>query len=218
MATPGFPPNTLDAEGTPLWISGLAADDPNHSVHVVRGLEPAEALEALGAKPRLFRPCELPGGERDGSISLPEAALDAAGDFAGSYSAALLAGRIGEWTFVYDNFTATTPDEAISLSAAGRVAATSMYSINADASVTYFVDGNELAWVNIDDLDLERDLADMPDELRAAFEAAGTVELDYLEPGEPDYSIGMRAISALADMRCTLDDLRRIPLLVTPFG
>ncbi|MFI9534414.1 hypothetical protein ACIG56_14350 [Nocardia fusca] len=58
-----------------------------------------------------------------------------------------------------------------------------------DASMTYCVDGDDLAWIDVDVLDLERDLADMPGELHAAFDAAGT-----------------------------LDDLRRIPLLVTPFG
>jgi hypothetical protein len=215
MATPGFPPNSLDAEGVPLWISGLAGEDPNHSVHVVRGLGPAEALEALGAKSRLFRSCELPDGKPKGRSSLPELAL---GDARGDASATLLAGRIGEWTFVYDDFGATSHDETVVLSAAGRVAATSYFSINADASLTYFADGDELAWVTVDDLVLETDLAEMPGELRAAFEAAGTVELGYLEPGQPDYAICMRAVSALAGMHCTLEDLRRIPLLVTPFG
>jgi len=214
MAVPGFPLKTLDSEGMPLWISGLAEEDPNHSVHVVRGLEPAEALEALGAKPRLFRRFELPD-ELDGWTSLSAAPLEFDPD---NYSALLLAGRVGEWTFVYDNFGATVHDETPELAADGRTAATSMLSINADASMTYFVDKEELAWINVDDLELERDLPTMPDELRAAFAAAGTFDLDYLEPGEADYSICMRAVCALADMRCILDDLRRIPLVVTPFG
>jgi len=213
MPTPAFPPHTLDAEGMPLWISGLSSGDPNHCVHVVRGLDPAAALEALGAKPRLFRPCVLPSDKPGELTSLPAAAL---GEPAGT--ATLLAGRVGEWTFVYDDFAATIPEEAAVLSAAGRVAATSMFSINADASLTYLVDGDELAWIDVDNLDLETGLPAMPDALRAAFEAAGTVEFDYLEPGQPDYFVCMRAICALADMYCTLDDLRRIPLLVTPFG
>ncbi|MGI8312586.1 hypothetical protein [Saccharopolyspora hattusasensis] len=75
MPTPGFPPSTLDAGGGPIWISELASDDPNHAVHVVRDLEPADALEALGAKPRLFRPCELPRSKPDKWTSLPAAAL-----------------------------------------------------------------------------------------------------------------------------------------------
>ncbi|MBF6541440.1 hypothetical protein [Nocardia brasiliensis] len=202
MATPGFPPNTLDTEGVPWWISELANDDPNHCVHVVRGLEPAAALEALGAKASLFRPCELPVGKPDEWTSLP--------------AATLLAGRIGEWTFVYDDAGAT--DDVAALSADGRVAATSYYSINADASLTYCTDGNEIAWINVDDLELDTDLADLPAELRAAFEAAGTLEFDYLEPGDADYAICMRAVTALAALPPTLAEFRRIPLLLTPFG
>ncbi|MFI0463486.1 MULTISPECIES: DUF6461 domain-containing protein [Saccharopolyspora] len=215
MPTPGFPPDTLDGEGIPIWITQLASDDPNHAVHVVRDLEPADALEALGAKPRLFRPCELPGSKPDEWTSLPAAALGAEP----GAGATLLAGRIGAWTFVYDDAGYTVgDDDTTALSANGRVAATSMFSINADASLTYAVDGKELAWINVDDLDLEKDLPGMPAELRAAFEAAGTVEHDYLDPGEPDYDICMRAICALAGLRCTVEDLRRIPLLATPFG
>lgn len=214
MAVPGFPPNTLDDEGTPLWISGLVDEDPNYSVHVVRGLDPADALEALGAKPRLFRPWQLPD-TLDEWTWLSAAPLGVDLD---EYSTLLLAGRVGEWTFVYDDFGATAHDETPLLAAQGRVAATSMLSINADASLTYFVDGEELAWINVDDLELDRDLPAMPGELRAAFEAAGTFDLDYLEPGEADYSIGMRVVSALADLRCTLADLRGIPLVVAPFG
>ncbi|GAA5043416.1 hypothetical protein [Nocardia callitridis] len=210
MAVPGFSPDTLDDEGTPLWISGLADADPNHSVHVVRGLEPAAALATLGAKPRLFRPWELP----DELTWLSPGVVGIEPDF----SAILLAGQVGEWTFVYDNFGATTHDQTPDLAADGRTAATSYLSINADASMTYCVDRAELAWINVDDLDLEQDLADMPDELRAAVGAAGTFDVDYLEPGEPDYSICMRAVSALAGIRHTLNDLRRVPLLVTPFG
>ncbi|MGI8312583.1 hypothetical protein [Saccharopolyspora hattusasensis] len=93
-----------------------------------------------------------------------------------------------------------------------------MFSINADASLTYTVDGQQLAWVNVDDLNLEADLPGLPPELRVAFDAAGTVEHDYLDPGEPDYDICMRAVCALAGLYCTVEDLRRIPLLATPFG
>jgi len=214
MPTPGFPPHTLDDEGSPIWLDELAAEDPNHTLHVVRGLDPAAALEVLGAKPRWFQACELPDARPDEWTSLPGAAL---GVEPGS-SATLLAGRIGEWTFVYDDFGATDHDSTEALSADGRAAATSMFSINADASLTYAVDGTRLAWINVDDLDLAEDLPGMPAELRAAFTAAGVVEFDYLEPGDPDYAIAMRAACALAGLACTLDDLRRIPLLVTPLG
>ena len=53
MPTPAFPPNTLDHEGAPIWISESAADEKHYTLHVVRGLEPAEALEMLGADPQL---------------------------------------------------------------------------------------------------------------------------------------------------------------------
>ncbi|CAL9335118.1 hypothetical protein [Streptomyces sp. enrichment culture] len=214
MSTPEFPPNTLDSQGTPIWLSELASDEPHHTLHVVRGLEPAQALEALGANPKLFQPCELPSAKPDRWSSLPGAAL---GIEPGT-SAALLAGRIGAWTFVYDDSGFTGHDDTTSLSANGRAAATSMYSINHDASLTYAVDGTQLAWIDRHDLNLKKDLSGMPDELRAAFRAAGTVGHDYLEPGQPDYDICMRAICALASLSCTVEDLHRIPLLATPFG
>ncbi|GAA1968223.1 DUF6461 domain-containing protein [Amycolatopsis minnesotensis] len=215
MPTPDFPPNTLDSEGEPRWIAELASADPNHALHVVRGLEPAAALAALGANPQRVRPVELPDGKPDDQTSLPGAALE----IGPGSGATLLAGRIGDWTFVYDDGGYTYDEENTAvLSAGGRSAATSMFSINADASLTYAVDGEQLAWVNVDDLDLEEDLPEMPAELRAAFEAAGTIELDYLEPGEADYSIAMRAVCALAGLTCTIDDIRRIPLLAVEFG
>jgi hypothetical protein len=214
MPTPGFPPHTLDEGGGPVWLSDLAAADPSHALHVVRGLEPAEALETLGAKPRLFRPCELPAARPNDWTSLPAAALGE-----GNSCAVLLSGRVGEWTFVYDDSGYTVgDDDTKALSAHGRTAATSVFSINADASLVYAVDGAEVAWIDVDDLDLEQDLPGMPDELRAAFQAAGTAEADYLDPGQPDYDIAMRAICALAGLVRTTDELRRIPLLATPFG
>ncbi|WP_268247669.1 hypothetical protein [Lentzea flava] len=196
-------------------MSELASDEnPNHTVHVVSGLEPAEALEILGAKPRLFQPCELPDGKPDRWTSLPAAAL---GIESGA-SGALLAGRIGEWTFVYDDSMATDHLSTPSLSANGRSAATSMFSIHANASLSYFVNSEQLAWIDIHD-DLEENLPSMPADLRAAFDAAGIFGLDGdVEPGKHDDAILMRAVCALAGLTCTLSDLRRIPLLVTAFG
>jgi hypothetical protein len=214
MPTPGFPPHTLDPNGDPIWLSQLACEDPNHALHVVRGLEPAAALEVLGAKPHLVVPCELPAERPDEWSSLPGAALG----ITPGHAAALLAGRIGDWTFVYDDSGHTDQDGASVLSVGGRTAASSYYSINADASLTYSVDGAEGLWINVDDLDLTTDLDRMPPELRSAFEAAGVVEADYLEPGEPDYSITMRAACALAGLVVTLDELRRVPLLAVPLG
>jgi hypothetical protein len=215
MPTPAFPPNTLDPEGEPTWLVELASEDPNHTLHVVKNLEPAEALERLGANPRLFRPCELPATRPNAHTSLPGAALD----IGPGNSAALLAGRLGEWTFVYDDAGYTFPEEhTIPLSADGRTAASSLYTINADASLSYAVNGEQLTYINVDDLDLEEDVPDMPAELRAAFDAAGVVDIEGAEPGEADYTIAMRVVCALAGLTFTLDDLRRIPLLGTPFG
>lgn len=215
MPTPGFPPSTLDSEGTPIWISDLASGEPNHTLHVVRGIEPAEALEALGAKAELIRSCELPESKPNEWTSLPGAAL---GIEPGT-SAALLAGRIGEWTFVYDDSGFTYDDEAPkALSADGRTAATSVYTINGDATLIYAVDGEQVEWVDVYDLVLEKDLPGMPAELRAAFEAAGTVEMEGSEPGGVDGGITMRAACALAGLALTLSDVRRVPLLVVPFG
>ncbi|GHF57536.1 hypothetical protein FHX82_000184 [Amycolatopsis bartoniae] len=215
MPTPSFPPDTLDPEGTPLWIAELANDDPNHALHVVRGLEPAEVLDALGVKPHLVRPCELPAEKPDEWTSLPGAALGVKPGTA----AALVAGRVGEWTFVYDDSGHTVSDEeTVALSVGGRAAATSVFTINADTSLVYAVDGEEVANINGDNLDLAEDLPGLPPELRTAFEVAGTVELDYLEPGEPDYDILMRAICALAGLTFTPDELRRLPLLGAILG
>lgn len=215
MPTPGFPPNTLDSEGEPIWISELANCDPNHILHVVRGIEPAEALQVLGAKPGLIRSCELPDSRPDEWTSLPCAAL---GIEPGT-AAALLAGRIGEWTFVYDDSGFTYDDETTkALSADGRTAAMSVYTINGDASLTYAVDGEQIEWVDVDGLDPEKDIPAMPAGLRAAFEAAGTVETEGFEPGEPDGLVTMRAACALAGLALTLDDVRRLPLLIVPFG
>lgn len=93
-----------------------------------------------------------------------------------------------------------------------------MFSINGDASLTYAVDGKQVAWVDVDGLALEEDLPRMPAELRAAFEAAGTVEEEGIEPGEADSSIAMRAVCALAGLPLTLSALRQVPLVVLPFG
>ncbi|MFF1278502.1 DUF6461 domain-containing protein [Streptomyces marokkonensis] len=219
MPTPGFPPDTLDSEGTPVWITDVAWEDPNHTLHVVRGLDPAAALEALGAPPQEIRPCVLPSpsAKPDAFTSLPATALGA-----DSQSVVLMAGSAGAWTFVYDD-GGETWDGAKALSRGGRTAATSVFTINADASLAYAVDGTELVMVNVDDLELPSDLASMPEELRAAFQAAGVAEQDYLEPGNADYSICMRAVCALADLPRTFEDLRGVRLLAaaiptTPLG
>ncbi len=84
--------------------------------------------------------------------------------------------------------------------------------------MSYAVNGEQLAYLDVDDLDLEEDVPGMPAELRAAFDAAGVFDIEGAEPGEADYAIGMRVVCAMAGLTCTLDDLRRVPLLGTPFG
>ncbi|WP_406689801.1 DUF6461 domain-containing protein [Saccharopolyspora sp. ID03-671] len=214
MPEPGFAPGALDTDGDPKWITELACADPNHVLHVVRGLDPKAALEVIGAKPHLIQRCELPASKPDDWTSLPGLAL---GIDPGT-SAALLAGSVGGWTFVYDDSGHTDAEAAEALSASGRTAATSVFTINADASMTCFADGEELAWINVDDL-TEEDVADFPDELRAAFETAGVVEQDYLEPGDFDYAVTMRATCALAGLTAlTIEDLRALRLLGAAFG
>lgn len=213
MPVPGFPPNALDDDGDPKWITELAAADPNHVLHVVRGLDPQAALEAIGAKPHLIQPCELPASKPDDWTSLPGAAL---GIEPGT-AAALLAGQVGDWTFVYDDSGHTFEEATEALSASGRTAATSVFTINADASMTFSVDGEEVVWINFDDL-LEDDLDDFPEELRAAFEAAGVVEDEDLEPGQFDYAVTMRATCALAGLTFTIEELRALPLIGASFG
>jgi hypothetical protein len=183
-------------------------------LYVVRGMEPAAALEVLGGEADLIRPCELPTGERDHNVSLP-ASVPANES---GYDGTLLAGRIGAWTFVYDDVGLSDDGwRTQELSAGGNPAASAAYSINAVARLDYSVDGRELFSVGRDDLVLENALSVMPPELAVAFEDAGTFELDYLRPGEPDFSIFARVVCALADLRCTLEDLRRIPLLSAPY-
>ena len=60
MATPGFPPGTLDDLGCPVWLTNLADEDPNHTVHMVRDLDPTDALLSLGVKPHRSGPVSCP--------------------------------------------------------------------------------------------------------------------------------------------------------------
>ncbi|MEE4542603.1 hypothetical protein V2S66_11575 [Streptomyces sp. V4-01] len=210
MVTPGFPRNTLDPDGLPVWIRGLACQDPHHSLHVARNVEPARALEALGVEPGSIRPCVLPGTKPNPYTSLPGAAFaGATGD-----AATLLAGRIGEWTFVYDDLGYTFDGAAEVLSRGGRTAVATVCAINGHAGLRYAVDGEAVEEVVIEDLRLAERLPAMPAELAAAFASAGIADWEDLEPGEVDSLIGMRAACALAGAVLTLDDLRGIPLLM----
>ncbi|MFD1277781.1 hypothetical protein ACFQ51_55045 [Streptomyces kaempferi] len=69
----------------------LATYDPNHSRHVVRGMEPAQALRPLHAEAESIRFCILPDSKPNDRFS-PFAALGVQTQSA----AVLLAGRIGQ--------------------------------------------------------------------------------------------------------------------------
>ncbi|MER5629862.1 hypothetical protein [Streptomyces nitrosporeus] len=58
----------------------------------------------------------------------------------------------------------------------------------------------------------------MPAELCAAFEPAGIVEEECLEPSEADGSITMRAVCALVGLPLTRSALRQVALVALPFG
>ncbi|MFJ6837903.1 hypothetical protein [Streptomyces sp. NPDC091209] len=175
-------------------------------------MEPAQALRTLGADAESIRSCVLPDSNPSERESLPFAVL---GDEAWG-TAALLAGRVGEWTFVYDDCGVTYDGTAEALSRDGRTAVTTVYTVNGDACLIYAVNGAAVASIYPDDLSLEEDLPGIPAELRAAIEAAGVADWEDLEPGEVDSLIGMRAACALAGLAVTLDDIRRIPLLIAP--
>ena len=221
MPTPGFPAGTLSADGFPIWIDGLADEDPNHTVHVVRDLAPTDAMQVVGAKlgtkPGMITPCQLPAQRPPAGTSLPRAAIGPTD----SVVSVLLAGQVGAWTFVYDDLGLTAyvedPEEpsgstppAKMLSAGGREAATSTWTINADTHLAYAVNGKLLLETG-DDVDPAKD--DIPAGLRAAIEAAGNFES---EDDDLDSGINMRVLCALAGLNITLEDLRKIPLLAAP--
>ncbi|MFD9958315.1 hypothetical protein [Amycolatopsis sp. NPDC058986] len=233
MATPGFPPGALDESGFPVWSKELAGDDPNHLVHVVRDLDPRTALRVLGAEPDRIVPCVLPAAKPDEWTSLPQAAL---GTDAPEDGTVLLAGRAGAWTFVYDDAGLTYaagPDDieaAAVLSAAGGVAAMANWTINGDTGLDYGVDGM-LVFSTAEGIDPDLDGDRLPAELRPAVDAAGFFDLADLRASgleDPDDGIddideeyldcgrNWRVVCALAGFRLTLDDLRRLPLLMAP--
>lgn len=213
MATPGFPPGTLDWDGVPVWVSDLAFGDPTHTVHVVRGLRRADALSALGARSDVITACQLQARRpEDGRMSLTRAAVSPTDS-----AAVLLAGQLGGWTFVYDDaglsgHLANEP-AARSLSAAGQEAATSTCTAVVEISLAYAASG-ELLLDTIDDVDPY----EAPSGLSGAVAAAGNFASSDDEDGDLDYGINMRVLCALAGLTGTLDDLRQIPLLAAPLG
>jgi hypothetical protein len=209
MTVPGFAADALDENGLPVWVSGLASENFNHTLHVVRGLDPAAALLALGARAPVIQPCTLAAERTDEWTSLARASIAPTDS-----GAVLLAGRVGKWTFVYDDAGMTGDDSAAILSKDGREAASTTETINADVSLTYAVDGQVFVSTG-DSVELG---SEIPDGLGPAIEAAGIFERDYLDEGEPDGSVNTRVVCLLAGLTGTLDDLRQIPLLAAPFS
>jgi len=215
MSEPYFSPDTLDADGCPTWLNVLAGEesDPNHLVHAVRDLGPADALEMLGVDPAEIRPAELPARPPGDLTSLARAAIHPLNP-----TVVLIAGRVGDWTFIYDDLGETgwqwpvkgqSPcNTTEGLSRAGKIAVTSGIAITGQAYLTYAADGTILL-LSGDPVFRAADLGeDAPADLRAAVDAAGTFG------AEVDFGLGMRTICALAGLPRTLDQLRQLPLLL----
>ncbi|HEX6755769.1 MAG TPA: DUF6461 domain-containing protein [Mycobacteriales bacterium] len=215
MPPPMFPPTLLDDEGYPIWVTALA--DRSHSMvlYVVRGLDPASALEQVGARPRQIRPVQLPTGPPASEWS--SLALEAVGVAPGDGSA-LLAAQVGDWTMVYDGGGMTAgSDRLADLSSDGRQAASCSDNIESDTHLAYAADGEDLFWVG-EPVSVYR-LEELPDGLRPAAQAAG---IDWSDDGDDDRewspAENFRVTCALADLRLTLDHIRALPLLGAAFG
>lgn len=222
MTAPEFPAGTLDSDGCPAWISELGAGDPHQLVHLVRDLRPLDALEVLGAKLRHVRPCTLPRERADEHTSLPGTALGES-----DRSAVLLAGRIGGWTFVFDDagMTSEVSDAdgslvipAVALSRVGGAALGLAHNFTGPSRGLVFAEhGAEVLWTNSDDLDTVA--PEFEGRLKDAVEAAGIVEQDYLDPDERDPDAVIRMGCVLAGITSwTSADIRAAEPVMLPFG
>ena len=222
MSAPAFPAAALDSAGCPAWISELGAADPHQVVHLVRDLQPREALEVLGGRLEHARPCTLPAERADGHSSLPRTALGEA-----DCASALLAGRIGGWTFVFDDagHTGSVSDErgrfesaAVALSRSGGAALGLAHNFSGPSCALDFAEhGADVLCTNSDDIDF--DVPGLSGGLREAVEAAGIVEQEYLDPGERDPEAVIRTGCVLAGITgWTLADVRAADLVLLPFG
>jgi hypothetical protein len=211
---PYFTPDQLANDGSPTWLNALAGEgsDPNHLVHVVRHLDPADALELLGVDRQEIRPCVLPDREPADRASLARTAIAPLDPIV-----VLIAGRVGEWTFVYDDLGETgylwhleprpPVNATAALSAEGEVAATASVSITGHTGFTYAVGGyieflHSAVVFDPADFDTEP-----PAEVRTVMDAAGAAA---------DDGITMRMICALAGLPRTLGELRDVQLVIAP--
>ena len=212
MAIPGFLAATLNEYGGPAWIDELATADRNHLLHVVRGLAPVEAVELVGGTVlSRLTPNELPAQRLDEWSTVAHASVGA-----DSMEDLLVAGRRGDWTFVYDTsgVTAWTREHrnvemTRLLSADGRAAATSIRTINANVSM-YYAENGENTFAIHEPYDPEYDEQETPDVLRPAIAAAGSIDSKVGR----DVDVNMRIICALAGLTWTVDEFRAQPLFV----
>jgi hypothetical protein len=213
MTIPGFRAEALTEDGSPKWIDELATADPNHLLHVVRGLAPADALEMVGGTVLAhLKPHELPPERPDDWSTIAHAATGA--DHARDM---LVAGQRGDWTFVYDaegitGSTLARVEMASVLSAGGRAAGTSILTINDDSTFCYAEDGETIMDI---DVDQPRPTGDqIPVVLRAAIEAAGRADSDDDDEDFLDVQANMRIACALAGLTWTPEEFRAQPLLI----
>lgn len=215
MPAPDFRTGTLDNDGYPAWITDLDNDDDaNHTVHVVRGLAPAEALLVAGARQDMITPCRLPAQRPDNRTSLPRAAIGPTDS-----GAVLLAGQVGPWSFIYDDSGLTSIEPgggAKMLSAAGREAASSTDGSTLNPHFAYAADGAVLLEVLDDYIGPAEE--SIPAGLRAAVAAAGHLWSGDDEDDDLDIGVNMRVVCALAGLDITPDELRELPLLAAPFS
>ena len=215
MTVPGFRPEALAEGASPKWIDELAMADPNHLLHVVRGLAPADAVELVGGTVlRHLKPHELPAGRPGNWSTTAHAAIgvDQTEDL-------LVAGQHGDWTFVYDasgvtGWTSSHAEMATVLSAGGRAAGTSILTINNDSSFCYAEDGGIISSLDVDDPRPASD--EVPEVLWAAIEAAGRADSDDEDEDEDflDVDANMRIACALAGLTWTAEEFRAQPLLI----
>lgn len=205
MPIPGFPAEAVDENGFPRWITQLGDGYANHLLHVVRGLSPEAALRLVGGGEvhRYVAPGTLPTGPTEDGSGLIHAAIgvDRRADL-------LLAGRNGDWTFVYDAGGATS-EVVDALSSDGRVAVSALSSINADSSLEYAEDGQTL--VEIREPCGPRYAGELPAALHPAIEAAGSV--DSADEESWDIDVNVRIACALAGLTWTLEELAAQPLI-----
>jgi hypothetical protein len=218
MPVPGFRAGTLNEDGYPAWITDLDNDGDNadRTVHVVRGLAPADALQVVGARLALITPCRLPAQRPDNGTSLPRAAIGPTDS-----GAVLLAGQVGSWSFIYDDSGMTSLAQdgvppVKMLSAGGREAATCTDGSNLNPHLAYAVDGELLLEVIDDGISPADD--NIPAGLRAAVAAACNLESGDDEDDELYYGINMRVVCALAGLNITPGELGELPLLAAPFS